>query len=339
MTLALAALAYGITVIALVLLSIRVRTLIGVYKKGQPDPTRSGDRGARLKNMLTEVLGHTKMLNFTGTGIAHWFVMVGFGALLGTLITAYGQILNPDFALPIIGHFAPYEAFTEFIGWATGIGIVTLIGIRQVTRIKKSGRTSRFFGSGMKKAYYVEATILAVVFCVVSLRGLEGALSEYTSWNWHYPLTWPIAASFKSMSLAQLHMWVQIVATIKIVVSMTWFIVIASNLTMGVAWHRFLAFFNIYYKRNASGAHSLGNLPDLLSHGKPVDFDDPADDDVFGLGTRGDITWKGLLDMTSCTECGRCQSQCPAWHTDKPLSPKLLIMAMRDHAFAKTVET
>jgi Fe-S oxidoreductase len=339
MTLALAALAYGITFAALVLLAIRVRQLIAVYKKGQPDPTRSGDRGARLKNMLTEVLGHTKMLNFTGTGIAHWFVMVGFGALLGTLITAYGQILNPDFSLPIIGHFAPYEAFTEFIGWATGIGIVTLIGIRQVTQIKKSGRTSRFFGSGMKKAYYVEATILAVVFCVVSLRGLEGALSEYTSWNWHYPLTWPIAASFKTMSLTQLHMWVSIVATIKIVVSMTWFIVIASNLTMGVAWHRFLAFFNIYYKRNADGGHSLGNLPELLSHGKPVDFEDPADDDVFGLGTRGDITWKGLLDMTSCTECGRCQSQCPAWHTDKPLSPKLLIMAMRDHAFAKTVET
>ncbi|MGA0867055.1 MAG: (Fe-S)-binding protein, partial [Candidatus Nanopelagicaceae bacterium] len=40
-------------------------------------------------------------------------------------------------------------------------------------------------------------------------------------------------------------------------------------------------------------------------------------------------------DMASCTECGRCQSQCPAWHTEKPLNPKLLIMAMRDHALAK----
>jgi len=309
MTIALAALAYGITVAALVLLTIRVRQLLSVYKKGQPDPTRSGDRGARLKNMLTEVLVHTKMLNFTGTGIAHWFVMIGFGALFGTLVTAYGQILNPDFALPFIGHFAPYELFTEFIGWATGIGIVTLIGIRQVTRIKKSGRSSRFYGSGSWKAYYVEATILVIVFCVTALRGLEGALSEYSSWNWHFGLTWPIAEMFKSMTLDQLHMWVQIVATIKIVVSMTWFIVIASNLTMGVAWHRFLAFFNIYYKRNADGGHSLGNLPELLSHGKPVDFEDPADDDVFGLGTRGDITWKGLLDMTSCTECGRCQSQ------------------------------
>jgi Fe-S oxidoreductase len=99
-----------------------------------------------------------------------------------------------------------------------------------------------------------------------------------------------------------------------------------------------LAFFNIYYKRNIDQP-SLGALPEMLSKGKPVNFEDPAEDDVFGLGTRGDISWKGLLDMTSCTECGRCQSQCPAWHTDKPLSPKLLIMAMRDHAMAKVVDT
>jgi Fe-S oxidoreductase len=113
---------------------------------------------------------------------------------------------------------------------------------------------------------------------------------------------------------------------------MAWFIVIALNLNMGVAWHRFLAFFNIYFKRNPDGKNSLGELPEMLSKGKPVDFEDPAEDDIFGIGKSADISWKGLLDMASCTECGRCQSQCPAWHTDKPLSPKLLIMAMRDHA-------
>ena len=48
-----------------------------------------------------------------------------------------------------------------------------------------------------------------------------------------------------------------------------------------------------------------------------------------------DFTWKGLLDFSTCTECGRCQSQCPAWNTEKPLSPKLLMMALRDHADAK----
>ena len=64
--------------------------------------------------------------------------------------------------------------------------------------------------------------------------------------------------------------------------------------------------------------------------GKPIDFEDPDEDDVFGRGKVEDFTWKGMLDFATCTECGRCQSQCPAWNTGKPLSPKL-----RDHGPAR----
>jgi len=333
MKLALASISYLITAVALILLAIQGRRFLAIFKKQQPDPTRSDNKSARLKNMLKEVLGHTKMLSFTGSGIAHWFVMIGFGALVGTLITAYGQVINPEFALPIIGHFVVYEFLAEFIAALTGIGIVTLIGIRQVTRFRM---LNRFSGSGMGKAYYVEATIVAIVFCVIALRGLEGALAGERSWNWHYAISWPAVLFFSDWSQSSLESAIVVVAALTIVVSMTWFIVIATNLTMGVAWHRFLAFFNIYFKRNIEKP-ALGALPQMLSKGKPINFEDPAEDDVFGLGTRADISWKGLLDMTTCTECGRCQSQCPAWHTDKPLSPKLLIMAMRDHAMAKVV--
>ena len=49
--------------------------------------------------------------------------------------------------------------------------------------------------------------------------------------------------------------------------------------------------------------------------------------------TLTDLTRKELLDLYACTECGRCQSVCPAWNTGKPLSPKLLIMNLRDHLF------
>jgi len=170
--------AYGITVIALVLLAIRVRALIGIYKKGQPDPTRRNDKLQRLRMAAGEILGHSKMLNFSVVGVAHWFVMIGFFGLFGTLVTAYGQLINPRFALPLIGHFWPYEYFVELVAWTTGIGIVALIGIRQVTRLRN--KRSRFAGSGMGKASYVEATILAIVFCVIALRGLEGALSDET---------------------------------------------------------------------------------------------------------------------------------------------------------------
>ena len=338
LNLVLPVISYGITLFALVLLYVNGRKLIAIYRAGQPDPTRSNNPSSRMGHMLGEILGHTKMLNFTGTGIAHWVVMVGFVTLFGTLVTAYGQVLDPTFTLPLVGNFVPYEYFTELITFLTGIGIVTLIGIRQFTRIVRKGRLSRFAGSGSLKAYYVEATILAIVFCVTALRGLEGALSTQTTWSWHYPFSWRIVLIFKELPLHTIESSIQVVAAVKIIISMLWFIVIALNLTMGVAWHRFLAFFNVYYKRHSDGSPSLGELPEMLSHGRPIDFEDPSEDDIFGLGTRADISWKGLLDMTTCTECGRCQSQCPAWHTEKPLSPKLLIMAMRDHAMSKVVD-
>ncbi len=331
----LALIAYLLTAVAVGIFSYRGFELYKKISSGQSDPSRFNNKTLRLKNMLVEVLSHTKMLNFTVTGIAHWFVMIGFGGLLGTLITAYFQLTNPAWHLPIIGQFVGYEFFVEFIAAATGVGIVALIGIRQFTRIFRKGRKSRFFGSGNKKAYYVEATILAVVFCVMALRGLEGALLNIDSWSWHYAISYPAVLFFSNYSIGEIENLIQIIAFIKIVVSMTWFIVVGINLTMGIAWHRFLAFFNIYFKKTPGKENALGPLPVMLSHGKEINFEDPKEDDVFGIGTAADISWKGLLDMSTCTECGRCQSQCPAWHTEKPLSPKLLIMAMRDHALAK----
>ncbi len=303
-----AILAYVATAVALVAISLRSVELYRRIKAGQPDPTRNNHKAQRFALMVREVLTHAKMLNFTGSGIAHWFVMIGFVSLFGTLVTAYGQVVDPHFVLPLIGHFVPYNFFVELITWLTGIGIVTLIAIRQITRITNKGKGSRFFGSGTWKAYFVEATILAIVFFVIALRGLEGALLGEKAKPWEFALSQPAVNAFADLDVPTLENWIVIVAALKIIVSMTWFIVVAANLTMGVAWHRFLAPFNIYFKRNVSATPTLGALPEMLSHGKPIDFEDPQEDDVFGIGKGADISWKGLLDMASCTECGRCQS-------------------------------
>ena len=301
---------YLLTLFAVGAFAWRGREMFLRISAGQADPARFLNKGARARAMTKEVLLHTKMLKFTGSAIAHWFVMIGFVSLFGTLITAYGQLIDPGFLLPVIGGWAPYRYFVLAIGWATGVGIVALFAIRVATKFFHKSRTSRFLGSRSLKAYYVEATILVVVICVISL--------DYYEHQYYVNAT-----------------AIQTLAAIKILVSVTWFIVVASDLTMGVAWHRFLAPINIFFKRNLNSEPALGPLPEMISHGKPIDFEDPKEDDVFGIGQSADISWKGLLDMASCTECGRCQSQCPAWHTDKPLSPKLLIMAMRDHALTK----
>ena len=116
---------------------------------------------------------------------------------------------------------------------------------------------------------------------------------------------------------------------------MTWLTVVGIQTGMGVAWHRFVAILNLYTRRNADGTKSLGPADHMLIDGKPVtsedDFDDLPEDTVLGVGTVDDFSWKARLDLYSCTECGRCQELCPAWNTQKPLSPKLLIMGLRDH--------
>jgi Fe-S oxidoreductase len=97
--------------------------------------------------------------------------------------------------------------------------------------------------------------------------------------------------------------------------------------------HIFLAPVNVLFSRRPD---ALGALEPMRSGGKVLDFEEAdPDTDTFGLGKVEDFTWKGLLDMGTCTECGRCQSQCPAWATGKPLSPKQVILDLRDHAFAK----
>ena len=111
----LALIAYLLTAVAVAIFIVRAYSLFKKIRSGQSDLSRSNNKVQRFKNMLREVLTHTKMLNFTVTGVAHWFVMIGFFALLGTLITAYGQLINPSWTLPIIGHFVGYELFAELV--------------------------------------------------------------------------------------------------------------------------------------------------------------------------------------------------------------------------------
>jgi len=298
---------------------------------GQPDPYRAGPVFHRLGILVKEFLGHTRMLKWGFIGAAHWFVMIGFGALFLTLVGAVGETFSPTFEIPWLGYQDWYGLFVELIAATTVLGITTLITVRQLNHPRRAGRKSRFAGSNFWQAYFVESVILAVGVCIFLIRGFQSANGILP-----YP-TWAAPISTWLGSWLPAWLWaVSFVALIKIVVSMVWAIVIARNLTMGVAWHRFLAFFNIYFKREDSGRTALGSLAPMLSNGEVLNLEEAdPEKDTFGAGKVEDFTWKGWLDFATCTECGRCQSQCPAWNTAKPLSPKLVMLSLRDHSFAK----
>jgi Fe-S oxidoreductase len=325
-----------ITAVAVALVVRTVNQMVSVIRLGQPAIGRTNDPRARWATMFKETLGHTRMLQWTWVGIMHWLVFVGF-ILLSTLVAnAYGLIFDARFALPLIGHFVLYEWVAEILSWLTLLGIGYLVVVRQKHHPRAEGRFSRFFGSRFWQAYFVESIIAAVVVCGLTLRGLEYALVDGD--RLHFPLTFFIGELFSGLSASTLENLVYLVAMVKIVISMSWAITIAQNITMGIAWHRFTAWPNIWFKRKAGDGVSLGALQPIHVNGKPLDFEniEELDEDApLGVGKVEDFSWKGILDFTTCTECGRCQSQCPAWNTEKPLSPKLLVMGLREHAYAK----
>src|SRR5262245_27898164 len=98
----------AIAVVGVALFVRAIRTIIGVLKVGQP-AGRTDQPGARTTTMLKETLGHTRMLQWTWVGTAHWFVFVGFGLLFFTLVTAFGQLFDAHFAIPWLGTFFLFE--------------------------------------------------------------------------------------------------------------------------------------------------------------------------------------------------------------------------------------
>ena len=328
--------ALAITAVAVALTVKTVRQMVSVIRLGQPAVGRTDNPRSRWATLAKETLGHTRMLQWHWIGVMHWFVFVGFALLSSLVATAYGQLFDARFALPLIGHWFLYNWVAEVLSWLTLIGIGYLIVVRQRDHPRAQGRRSRFYGSTFWQAYFVELIIAAVVLCGLTLRSVEYALIDGDAL--HFPLTFFLGELFTGLPSSTLENLIYLVAMLKIVVSMTWAITIAANITMGVAWHRFTAWPNIWYKRESDGGQALGALQPIIVDGRPLDFEniEELDEDAaLGVGKVEDFTWKGLLDFTTCTECGRCQSQCPAWNTDKPLSPKLLVMGLREHAYAK----
>ena len=324
------ALAGVVTLVAVVLAVRAVLQITAVIRQGRPDPARFTDKGTRTRTMLVETLGHTRMLKWSVIGAAHWFVMVSFMVLFLLVLEAYFEVVDPAGGLPIVGHWVVYGLGTELIAVLGLAGILVLIAIRQRDKRKK---VSRFTGSTMWQAYFVEAVIVGVLICGFLIRGFKVANGTFEYPTWATPVSHGVGALLPAAANGPT--WV---ALVKIFISMGWLITIALNVTMGVAWHRFLAFFNIFFKRSPEkpAGSGLGALKPMMSDGKPLDFEEAdPEKDQFGVAQVEQFTWKGLLDFSTCTECGRCQSQCPAWNTAKPLSPKLLVLSLRDHAYAK----
>jgi Fe-S oxidoreductase len=302
-------------------------TLIRSGQKTSVENNRKDNLGKRITTQIEEVFGQTRLLRWSIPGIAHFFTMWGFFILGSVYVEAFGQLVDHDFHIPLIGRWDALGFLQDFFAVAVLLGIITFAIIRLMQEPKQHGRDSRFYGSHTGGAWLILFMIFNVIWTYALVRGAganTGALpygngaffSQLMGWVLH-PLGEPA------------NEWIETLALLGHIAIMLIFLLIVLH---SKHLHIGLAPINVTFKRLPNG---LGPLLPVESNGERVDFEDPAEDAVLGRGKIEDFTWKGYLDFTTCTECGRCQSQCPAWNTGKPLSPKLVIMNLRDHLFAK----
>ncbi|GAA2775635.1 heterodisulfide reductase-related iron-sulfur binding cluster [Mycolicibacterium pallens] len=320
------------TAVVLLFAARRVQFLYQLIRSGQPVGDESGrkdDIPARIKAQFTEVFGQKKLLKWSIPGLAHFFTMWGFFILATVYLEAYGVLFNPEFHIPLVGRWNALGFLQDFFAAAVLLGIIVFTIIRLRSEPKEYGRSSRFYGSHTGGAWLILFMIFLVILTFAFFRGASvNALGEAFPYGWGAFFSHGMAALLAPLGTTA-NVWIETISLLAHIGVMLAFLLIVLH---SKHLHIGLAPINVTFKRLPNG---LGPLLPVEYKGEPINFEDPAEDAVLGRGKIEDFTWKGYLDFTTCTECGRCQSQCPAWNTGKPLSPKLVIMNLRDHLFAK----
>jgi Fe-S oxidoreductase len=320
-----------LTAVSFAIAGRRLGWLYRIGRTGQPAPERveavREHPGRQGETQVTEVIGQRKLLQWSVPGLAHAFTFWGFIVLALTIIEAYGSLFSRHFAIVLIGTWAWVGFLEDLFAVLVLVGIITFAVIRLTTSPKREGRRSRFAGSHTGAAWLVLLGIFLVIATLLIYRGAQinsgqfpyprGAFASQLVGHWLHPLGAANAGLATTFILLQL----------AVILAFLVFLTYSKHL------HIVIAPINVLFSRRPNG---LGPLQPMRSNGKVLDFEEAdPDTDVFGIGKIEDLSWKGMLDLATCTECGRCQSQCPAWATGKPLSPKMIILELRDHAFAK----
>ncbi|MGZ8635802.1 MAG: heterodisulfide reductase-related iron-sulfur binding cluster [Actinomycetota bacterium] len=301
----------GMAATAGMLAARRARLLTRLVRLGRPVDRRD-DLAVRVAREGTRVLGQRKLFQRFLPGLMHALIFWGFLALMTTVLEVGGQVVDPAFELPWIGGTAWLGLVQDVFAAGVLVGIAIALGIRVGLR------PERFVGSHRTDAIRILGLIFWIVVTLFAGRGARIALGLAPDW-WWTPVSTAVARLLDGGSAGwiRLGMWAAL--------STHAALILAFLVYLGYSKHLHIATsaVNVFF----GNTEPRGYLTPLRIDLEAMETEDV----VLGAATLTDLTWKESLDLYACTECGRCQSACPAWNTGKPLSPKLLIMDLRDH--------
>jgi len=274
-------------------------------------PAQRTDRiGLRLSGMVGDIGMHRRLLKFTYSGVLHALIFSSFLVLFTAIVESFGTGLFPGFSLDAVGG----QTWIPLLQNIFSVLILTGLGMAAYHRYVI--KPARFKGSNSKDASIIYILATAIVVTMLLEASARMAITGETS-AWR-PMSSLATNAFMAFGISgevahfveRFFYWAHI------------FVILGFLVYIPGSKHRhmFTAGPNIFFRPLNPKGQLEAQTVRIASKST----------NAATVSTYQDFTWKDLLDTMSCTECGRCQSVCPAYAAGKPLSPKSLIMDLRD---------
>jgi Fe-S oxidoreductase len=289
-----------------------VRLRAALVRNARPTGREEGVSQERLGRELSHVLGQRKLLQKLGPGLMHAFIFWGFIVLLPTIAEAAIAIVDRGSTLPLLGDATWFSFLSDVFATLVAVGVGMAFFIRKVLK------PDRFRGSHMGEADRILLAILAIVVTLLLWNAARISLGLADPDG--RPVANLLSGLFGAGTPTEVAERTLVWAHLLVILGFLVFLPASKHL------HIFVAPANVWMTKSGP----MGRLEP-----NRIDLEATEEDIRFGVGTQKDLSRKQVLDLFSCTECGRCQEACPAWATGKPLSPKLLIMDLRDRVVAE----
>lgn len=304
------------------------------------DETISGNTGERIKNVLLIAFGQKKMFKNWIPAILHLFIYVAF---LLTQIELIEIIIDGVFGshrifAPVLGGFYTFIiSFIEVLSLLAFVATLVFLWRRNILKVPRLVM-SELNGWPKLDANFILLGEILLLVGIFSMNSADGILQSRLPD--HYPATGTLPISsiigniflsnvdtFFLVGMERFGWWLHVLVVFGFIL----YLPVSKHL------HIFLSFPNVYFSRlNSRG--EMSNMPDIMQEVKSMlgmaEDSTSVSSEIpkFGANDIMDLSWKNILDAYSCTECGRCTAQCPASITGKKLSPRKIMMDVRDRA-------
>ncbi len=303
--------------LAFYLFEIKVKRLYLIMQSvDEPGPGHLDHIRQRMGILFKDVLGQSNVRRKKMAGWAHTLIFFWFMAVQPHSLELMLRGVIPGFS---VGHLVP-GLYNAYLWIADLLGFLVLAGFSYAAYCRFVEKP-RYLTMGRDTNLIILFTCIIIV--TFHLINACQVVSEYAAHGYDYSGVFPVSG-----------MIVRIFGM--------------ENLSPGTQTVLFETFYFIHmvtilgfliYIPGSKHLHLLAAVPNVflkpLKREKAIQKTDIEDEDAesFGLGKINELNWYNVLNLYACTECGRCQEQCPADHTGKPLSPKAIIHDLKTELF------